>query len=62
MTSAPLIEAVYRAERARVLATTIRVIHGDFDLAEEVVQETFAAAMSSFAPRAIRRSTRSAGA
>jgi RNA polymerase sigma-70 factor (ECF subfamily) len=48
VTSAPLIEAVYRAERARVLATTIRVTHGDFDLAEEIVQETFAAAMSSW--------------
>jgi RNA polymerase sigma-70 factor (ECF subfamily) len=48
VTSAPLIEAVYRAERARVLATTIRVTHGDFDLAEEILQETFAAAMSSW--------------
>jgi len=41
-----LVEAVYRAERARVLATTIRVTHGDFDLAEEVVQDTFATAIS----------------
>jgi RNA polymerase sigma-70 factor (ECF subfamily) len=43
---ANLIEAVYRTERARVLATTIRVTHGDFDLAEEIVQETFAAAVT----------------
>ena len=42
MSGAALVEAVYRAERARVLATTIRVTHGDFELAEEVVQETFA--------------------
>jgi RNA polymerase sigma-70 factor, ECF subfamily len=41
-----LIEAVYRAERARVLATAIRVMNGDFDLAEEVVQETFATAIA----------------
>ena len=37
---------VFRAERARVLATTIRVCHGDFELAEEVVQEAFAAALA----------------
>jgi len=46
LSRANLIEAVYRTERARVLATTIRVTHGDFDLAEEVVQETFAAAVT----------------
>lgn len=46
MQRANLIEAVYRSERARVLATTIRVTHGDFDLAEEIVQETFAAAVT----------------
>ena len=46
MNRTALIEAVYRTERARVLATTIRVTHGDFDLAEEVVQETFAAAVA----------------
>src|SRR5688500_3738331 len=36
---------MFRAERARVLATTIRVTNGDFDLAEEMVQEAFAAAL-----------------
>lgn len=46
MQSAAAIEAVFRAERARVLATTIRVTNGDFDLAEEMVQEAFAAALS----------------
>lgn len=40
------IESVFRAERARVLATTIRVTHGDFDLAEEIVQDAFAAALA----------------
>jgi RNA polymerase sigma-70 factor (ECF subfamily) len=44
--SAAAIEAVFRAERARVLATTIRVASGDFDLAEEAVQEAFAAALA----------------
>ncbi|MEO8703892.1 MAG: sigma-70 family RNA polymerase sigma factor [Kofleriaceae bacterium] len=40
------IEHVFRGERARVLATTIRVCNGDFDLAEEIVQEAFAAAIA----------------
>jgi RNA polymerase sigma-70 factor (ECF subfamily) len=44
--SAAAIEAVFRRERARVLATTIRVTNGDFDLAEEVVQDAFAAALA----------------
>jgi RNA polymerase sigma-70 factor (ECF subfamily) len=39
------IEQVFRAERARVLATTIRITNGDFDLAEEMVQDAFAAAL-----------------
>ena len=42
------IEQVFRAERARVLATTIRVCNGDFDLAEEAVQESFAAALAQW--------------
>src|SRR3954470_21522855 len=46
MQSAAAIEAVFRRERARVLATTIRVTHGDFDLAEEAVQDAFAAALA----------------
>jgi RNA polymerase sigma-70 factor (ECF subfamily) len=44
--SAAAIESVFRGERARVLATTIRITHGDFDLAEEAVQEAFAAAIA----------------
>ena len=46
MQSAAAIEAVFRVERARVLATTIRVTNGDFDLAEEAVQDAFAAAIA----------------
>jgi len=44
--TAAAIEAVFRRERARVLATTIRITHGDFDLAEEAVQDAFAAAIA----------------
>jgi RNA polymerase sigma-70 factor (ECF subfamily) len=46
MQNVAAIEQVFRAERARVLATTIRVTNGDFDLAEEMVQDAFAAAIS----------------
>lgn len=38
------VEAVYRAESRRVLATLIRLL-GDFDLAEEALQEAFVAAL-----------------
>jgi RNA polymerase sigma-70 factor, ECF subfamily len=44
--TAAILEQVFHAERARVLATTIRACHGDFDLAEEAVQEALAAALS----------------
>src|SRR5438105_3546370 len=37
------IDAVYRAESRRVLATLIRLL-GDFDLAEDATQDAFAAA------------------
>ena len=45
MRAVAAIEEVFRAERARVLATTIRVCNGDFDLAEEATQDSFAAAL-----------------
>jgi len=38
------VEAVYRAESRRVLATLIRLLH-DFDLAEEALHDAFAAAL-----------------
>lgn len=41
------VEAVYRTESRRVLATLIRVL-GDFDLAEEAVHEAFAAAVEQW--------------
>ena len=46
MDSVAAIEATFRAERARVLATAIRVCNGDFDLAEEAVQDAFTAALA----------------
>jgi RNA polymerase sigma-70 factor, ECF subfamily len=41
------VEAVYRAESRRVLATLIRLL-GDFDLAEEAMQEAFATALEKW--------------
>jgi RNA polymerase sigma-70 factor, ECF subfamily len=41
------IESVYREERARALATLIRLV-GDFDLAEDSLQEAFAAAVEQW--------------
>ena len=41
------VEAVYRSESRRVLATLIRVL-GDFDLAEEGLHEAFAAAVEQW--------------
>jgi RNA polymerase sigma-70 factor (ECF subfamily) len=47
-TAAAIADAFHR-ERARVLATVIRTCNGDFDLAEEVVQDSFAAALDQWA-------------
>ena len=41
------IERLYRAESRRVLATLIRVL-GDFDLAEEALQDAFTAALAQW--------------
>jgi RNA polymerase sigma-70 factor (ECF subfamily) len=38
------LEAVYRSDWGRIIATLIRLF-GDFDLAEEAAQEAFAAAL-----------------
>ena len=40
-----LLDALYRVESGRILATLIRLL-GDFDLAEEAMHEAFAAALS----------------
>jgi RNA polymerase sigma-70 factor (ECF subfamily) len=41
------LETVYREERARALATLIRLL-GDFDLAEDALQDAFAAALAQW--------------
>jgi RNA polymerase sigma-70 factor (ECF subfamily) len=41
----PAIEAIYRREAARVLATLVRLV-GDFELAEEGAQDAFEAALA----------------
>jgi RNA polymerase sigma-70 factor (ECF subfamily) len=40
-----LLDSLYRVEAGRILATLIRLLH-DFDLAEEAMHESFAAALS----------------
>ena len=45
--AAAVVEEIFRREAGRVLATLIRLL-GDFDLAEEVQQEAFAAALEQW--------------
>jgi RNA polymerase sigma-70 factor, ECF subfamily len=52
------VEAVYRAESRRVLATLIRVL-GDFDLAEDALQDAFAAALQKWPREGVPRNPRS---
>src|SRR5580692_10739649 len=42
-----LLDSLYRVDSGRILATLIRLL-GDFDLAEEVVHEAFAAALDTW--------------
>ncbi|MBV8792309.1 MAG: sigma-70 family RNA polymerase sigma factor, partial [Pseudolabrys sp.] len=46
------IEAVFRAEAGRVLATLIRLV-GDFEYAEDAMQEAFTAALTQWSASAI---------
>src|ERR1700685_1207806 len=41
------VEALYRSESGRILATLVRLL-GDLDLAEEAMHEAFAAALESW--------------
>ena len=51
------IESVYREERPRALATLIRLV-GDFDLAEDSLQEAFAAAVEQWPAQGVPRNPR----
>ena len=51
------LEAVYREERPRALATLIRIL-GDFDLAEDSLQEAFAAALQQWPESGVPRNPR----
>src|SRR5688572_23882198 len=52
------VDAVYRAESRRVLATLIRLL-GDFDLAEEALHDAFAAALERWPREGVPASPRS---
>jgi RNA polymerase sigma-70 factor, ECF subfamily len=52
-----IIEQTYRTESRRVLATLIRLL-GDFDLAEEAMQEAFAAAVERWPSEGVPRHPR----
>ena len=51
------IERLYREESGRILATLIRLL-GDFDLAEEVVQEAFTAALEQWPAEGVPQNPR----
>src|SRR5215210_9529487 len=51
------IEQLYRTDSRRVLATLIRLL-GDFDLAEEALQEAFAAAVERWPEEGVPRNPR----
>jgi RNA polymerase sigma-70 factor (ECF subfamily) len=53
-----MLEQIYREESRRVLATLIRLL-GDFDLAEEALQEAFAAAVPAWREHGIPANPRS---
>lgn len=48
------LDAIYRAEAGRIRTTLIRLL-GDFDLAEEAMQEAFNAACAAGPGKAFRR-------
>jgi RNA polymerase sigma-70 factor, ECF subfamily len=51
------VDAIYRSESRRVLATLIRLL-GDFDLAEEALHDAFVAAMESWPSEGVPRNPR----
>jgi RNA polymerase sigma-70 factor (ECF subfamily) len=55
--AATTVEAVYRSDWSRIVATLIRLV-GDFDLAEECAQEAFAAAVDQWRTSGVPESPR----
>jgi len=55
--AATAVEAVYRSDWGRIVATLIRLV-GDFDLAEESAQEAFAAAVDQWRSSGVPKSPR----
>ena len=53
------IAEIYRQESRRVLATLIRLLHSNFDLAEEALQDAFVAALSQWPQEGIPDNPRS---
>jgi RNA polymerase sigma-70 factor, ECF subfamily len=51
------VDAIYRAESRRVLATLIRLL-GDFDLAEEALHDAFTAALDQWAKEGVPKNPR----
>ncbi|MEO8450221.1 MAG: sigma factor, partial [Gemmatimonadota bacterium] len=51
------IDSIYRSDSRRVLATLIRLL-GDFDVAEEALQDAFAAALEAWPRDGIPRNPR----
>jgi RNA polymerase sigma-70 factor (ECF subfamily) len=52
------VERVFRAERQRALATVIRLLDGDFDLAEDALQEAFTEAVAAWPGSGVPRNPR----
>ena len=52
------VEQVFRTERQRALATLIRLLDGDFDLAEDALQEAFAEALTRWPAAGVPASPR----
>jgi RNA polymerase sigma-70 factor (ECF subfamily) len=53
-----VVEQVFRTERQRALATLIRLLGGDFDLAEDALQEAFAEAVAAWPVSGVPRNPR----
>jgi len=52
------VEQVFRTERQRALATLIRLLGGDFDLAEDALQDAFAEAVTAWPQSGVPRNPR----